>query len=175
MILNSNKVAIQQLFAFIIDIFLILLPLIIMTNMTGTFLFWFLWIFYIPLCEYFYGQTIGMKIVGTKIYSKLDKSKLSFKTVLRRHIGRISLVWGILGWCLLFFGKQFSNDYVIVYKNFYSLDDTVNYSNLNQKKDHETFRDKLKSFIYTILFIVFVIFFIFPIWHTIDTYFENCR
>ncbi len=132
MILNSKRVAIQQLFAFSIDIFLISLPLLIMTNMTGAFIFWFLWVFYIPLSEYLYGETIGMKIVGTKIYNHLDKSKLPFKTILRRHIGRISLLWGILGWCLLFFGKQFSNDYVIVYKNFYSLDDSVNYSDLNE-------------------------------------------
>ncbi len=171
--LNPKKVAIQQLFAFVIDLFLISLPLIVMSNMTGASIFWFLWTFYIPLSEYMYGQTIGMKIVGTKIYSNLDKSKLSFKTVLRRHIARISLVWGVVGWCLLFFGIQFSNDYIIIYKGFYSLDDTVDYSDLNEKKNSETFRDKLKSIIYTFLFIVLVIFVVAPIWHTIDTYFDN--
>ena len=144
-----------------------------MTNITGAFIFWFLWVLYIPLGEYFYSQTIGMKIVGTKIYSNLDKSKVPFKTVLRRHIGRISLVWGVLGWCLLFFGKQFSNDYVIVYKKFYSLDDTVDYSDFNEKKNSETFRDKFKSVLYTVIFLVLLIFVIAPIWHTIDIYFDN--
>lgn len=170
---NSKTIAIKQLFAFMIDITIVSFPLIVMTNMTGAFIFWFLWIFYIPIAEYFYSQTFGMRVLNTKIYANIDRYKLSFKTVLRRHFSRIGIVWGIVGWIWLFLGKQFSNDYVIVYKDFKSLDDSIDYSYIEEQDDRETFTDKLKSLFYAFVFFLVIIFVIFPIVHKIENSFDN--
>ena len=117
LVASSQKIAIKQLIAFIIDFTLISLPLIIMTNLTGAFIFGLLWMFYIPLAELLYGQTIGMRVVDTKIYTSVDTlSAITFWTVLRRHIARISILWGMMGWLFIFFNKQFFIDYVIVSK-----------------------------------------------------------
>jgi|GEM_PF-2748390 len=170
---NSKTIAIKQLFAFMIDITIVSFPLIVMPNMTGAFIFWFLWIFYIPISEYFYSQTFGMRVLDTKIYSNIDKSKLTFKTVLRRHFSRIGIVWGVVGWILLFLGKQFSNDYLIVYKDFKSLDDSIDYTYLEEQEDRETFTDKLKSLFYTFVIFLVIVFVIFPIVHKIEKVFLN--
>jgi hypothetical protein len=124
---KTQKIAIKQLIAFIIDFILIVTPLVVFSSMGslwGLNIFSFLWFFYIPFCEYYYNQTIGMRVVGTKIYGSRSGtiSKLSFGAVARRQIARVSIVWGILGWIFLLFDKQLGDDYVIVYKDNHSTD-----------------------------------------------------
>jgi len=114
--MNRQTIALKQLVAFAIDLFVVSMPLVVMLDMTGAFIFWFLWAFYIPFCEYKYAQTLGMKIIGTKIYG-VDSNNISFATAFRRHIARISLLWGVTGWLFLFFGRQYACDYIITTKD----------------------------------------------------------
>lgn len=123
--LNTKLIALKQFFAFSIDLTIVSLPLLIFLSLDSAFVFWALWAFYIPFCEYKFRQTIGMKIVGTKIYSNIDLEKVSFRVVFRRHIARISMIWGVVGWLFIFFGKPLFKDYVIVYKNYTSNDGTI--------------------------------------------------
>jgi hypothetical protein len=112
---NSIQIAIKQFFAFCIDFIIVSLPLLIYPSLESFAIFAIVWFLYIPLSEYFFSQTIGMKILGTKIYaSSKPLSKVRFITVLRRQIARISLFWGIIGWLSLLSG-QFFKDYTIVY------------------------------------------------------------
>ena len=112
---NSIKIAIKQFFAFCIDILIVSLPLLIHPSLDSFAIFIVIWFLYIPFSEYIFAQTLGMKIVGTKIYASTKSlSKVRFITVLRRQIARISMFWGIIAWLSLLSG-QFFKDYTIVY------------------------------------------------------------
>jgi len=125
LIVDSPTIAIKQLFAFCIDIVIVSLVLIIYPSITSFFIFAFLWFFYIPFCEYVFGQTLGMKLVGTKIHAATKPHyPVRLISVFRRHIARISIVWGIIGW-LSSFGGQFFKDYVIVYEDRCSHDEII--------------------------------------------------
>ena len=119
---NSKVIAIKQTIAFTIDLFLVSLPLIIVPSLETFPIFTLLWFIYIPLSEFYFSKTIGMSIVGTTILSTQDtQTRVSFGTIARRHIARISMVWGVVGWFLMFFSKQYIADYAIVDKNYSSI------------------------------------------------------
>lgn len=122
--INAQQIAKKQIIALIIDFVFCSSPLILLQNLTGAYISFFLWYLYIPFCEYFFSQTIGMKIMNTKIYGTSEGkiSKLSLGAVLRRNISRISILWGVVGWLYLLFNNQLGDDYVIVYKNYSSTD-----------------------------------------------------
>jgi len=118
---NSQLIALKQMVAFCIDLALVSLPLIIAPSIEMFPIFTLLWFLYIPLSEYYFSQTLGMRIVGTHIYATLeDKRHIEFGTAARRHIARIGMMWGVVGWFLMFLGKPYNSDYVI--------SDTKNYS-----------------------------------------------
>jgi len=120
---NSKLIAIKQAIAFTIDLLFVSLPLIIAPSLEILPYFAFVWYVYIPTSEYYFSQTIGMKIVGTKILNAQDsKSKIDVGTAFRRQIARISMMWGVLGWLFLFLGKQYITDYYIVDNNCSSID-----------------------------------------------------
>ena len=122
---EPQKIAIKQFFAFVIDIILISLVLVIYPSIVSLIIFSILWFFYIPFCEYIFGQTLGMKIVGTKIFAATSPLyPVRFISIFRRHIARVSIVWGIIGWLSLFTG-QFFKDYVIVYEETCSHDEQI--------------------------------------------------
>jgi len=149
--INSKAIAVKQLLAFVIDMAIVSLPLVVMTNLNGYAIFILLWVFYIPMAELIYAQTLGMRIVDTKIYSNTTAlRKISIGVVLRRHIARISIFWGVLGWLFLFFGKQLFSDYTIVSEDYCSNDGTIEYAK-NIKKHENKF----------ILWFVLVIFLMF--------------
>jgi len=120
---NSKLIAIKQVVAFCIDLTLVSLPLIIAPSVEIFLLFALLWFSYIPLSEYYFSQTLGMKIVGTHIYaSHKEKNRISLGTAARRHIARIGFLWGMVGWFLMFLGKPYHTDYVISDGQNYSVD-----------------------------------------------------
>lgn len=131
--LNPRQIALREFIAFIIDITIICLPLLILLNISGVIVFLILWIFYIPTAEYIFCQTMGMKLVGTKIYASLELDKISFKVVFRRHIARISIIWGVVAWLFVFFGKPMFSDYVIVHKEYYSNDESPESASISEK------------------------------------------
>ena len=119
---NSKVVALKQAAAFCLDLGLVSLPLIIAPSVEIFPLFALLWFLYIPLSEYYFAQTLGMRIVGTHIFTSLHtKTHISFGVATRRQIARISLMWGVIGWFLMFLGKQYGGDYVISDGKNYSL------------------------------------------------------
>lgn len=73
---------------------------------------------YQPICERMFYGTIGMMIVRTSIVGKDGKSKIPIITAVRRHIARISFIWGCIGFTLywLSFGNHF-DDYQIIQRN----------------------------------------------------------
>ena len=120
---NSKLIAIKQAIAFTIDLFLVSLPLMIAPSLEILPYFAFVWYVYIPTSEYYFSQTIGMKIVGTKILNAQDgQSKIDLGTAFRRQIARIGMMWGVLGWLFLFIGKQYITDYYIVDDSYSSID-----------------------------------------------------
>jgi uncharacterized RDD family membrane protein YckC len=119
---NSKIIAIKQAIAFTIDLALVSLPLIIAPSLEILPLFALLWYLYIPLCEYYFSQTLGMKILGTKIVSADIQSNVALGTALRRQIARISMIWGVIGWLFMFIGKQYASDYVIIDKKYSSIE-----------------------------------------------------
>ena len=120
---NSKLIAIKQAIAFSIDLVLVSLPLIIAPSLEILPLFTLLWNLYIPLCEHYFSQTIGMKIVGTRILNTSDmQSHVSLGTVFRRQIARISMMWGVVGWLFMFVGKQYVSDYIIVDEKYSSIE-----------------------------------------------------
>ena len=122
-IINSKTIAIKQAFAFIIDFNIIAFPLVLFQNIMGLYIFGFVWYIYIPFSEYYFNQTLGMKIVKTKIYGSAEGkiAKLTFGAVARRQIARVSFLWGVIAWIFVFFGKQLGDDYVVVSNNEYSV------------------------------------------------------
>jgi len=119
---NAKLIAMKQTIAFCIDLFLVSLPLIIAPSIKALLIFELLWVLYIPLSEYFFSQTLGMKLIGTRIVKATDmQDHVTFKTVFRRHIARISMMWGVFGWFFLFFGEQLVKDYIIVDYKYSSL------------------------------------------------------
>ena len=113
----------KQAVAFGIDLFLISLPLIIAPSVEIFPLFALLWFLYIPLSEYYFSQTLGMKPVGTLIVNASDiQSRVLLGTVFRRQIARISMVWGVIGWLFMFFGKQYMSDYAVVDDRYSSIE-----------------------------------------------------
>ena len=120
---NSKLIAIKQAVAFCIDLALVSLPLIIAPSVEIFLLFALLWFSYIPLSEYYFSQTFGMKIVGTHIYaSHKEKNRISLGIAARRHIARVGFLWGVVGWFLMFLGKPYHTDYVISDDKNYSVD-----------------------------------------------------
>ena len=120
---NSKLIAIKQAVAFCIDLTLVSLPLIIAPSVKIFPLFALLWFCYIPMSEYYFSQTIGMKLVGTHIYASYkEKNRISLATAARRHIARIGFLWGVVGWFLMFLGKPYHTDYVISDGENYSVD-----------------------------------------------------
>ena len=120
---KTKLIAMKQALAFCIDLFLVSLPLIIVPSTEIFPLFALLWFLYIPLSEYYFSQTLGMKLVGTRIVNANDmQSCVALGTVLRRQIARISMVWGVIGWLFMFFGKQYVSDYAIVDDKYASIE-----------------------------------------------------
>ena len=120
---NSKFIAMKQAVAFGIDLFLVSLPLIIAPSVETFPLFALLWFLYIPLSEYYFSQTLGMKPVGTLIVNASDiQSRVLLGTVFRRQIARISMVWGVIGWLFMFFGKQYMSDYAVVDDRYSSIE-----------------------------------------------------
>jgi len=147
---NSKHIAIKQVIAFTIDLILISLPLIIAPSLEILPYFAFVWYVYIPTAEYYFSQTIGMKIVGTKILNAQDrKSQIDLGTAFRRQIARISMMWGILGWLFLFFGKQYITNYYII-DNYYSSIDT------NEDGWVEVHKNNEYKVIFLALFVMFI-------------------
>ncbi len=152
LVLNPKKIAIKQLVSFLIDIVIISLPLVIMTNLIGYAIFIFLWVLYIPMAELIYFQTLGMKVVDTKIYSNTTTlQKISIGVVLRRHIARISMFWGIIGWLFLFFNKQLFKDYAIVSNDYCSNDGTIEYA-----KNIKKYENKFLLWFVLVILLMFV-------------------
>jgi len=113
----------KQVIAFTIDLSLVSLPLIIAPSLEILPLFALLWYLYIPLSEYYFSQTLGMKLVGTRIVNASDmQSRVALGTVLRRQIARIGMMWGVVGWIFMFFEKQYVSDYTIVDDNYSSIE-----------------------------------------------------
>ena len=118
---NVKPLALKQAVAFVLDLSIVSLPLILAPSLGIFPLFTLLWFIYIPLMEYYKSQTIGMMVMGTSIVNARDmKSKITFNTALRRQIARISMIWGVIGWLFLLIGKQYMHDYAIVDKNYSS-------------------------------------------------------
>jgi uncharacterized RDD family membrane protein YckC len=123
MIKNSKILALKQAVAFSIDLMLVSLPFIVAPSIEIFPFFLLLWFLYIPLSEYYFSQTLGMNLVGTYIFASLDdKTHISLGTASRMQIARISIVWGVFGWVLMFLGKQYGGDYVISDGKNYSLE-----------------------------------------------------
>jgi len=121
--LNAKLIALKQALAFCIDLGIVSLPLILFPSVEIFPLFALLWFLYIPLSEYYFKQTLGMRFVGTRIYASLDTQEhISFGTTARRHIARIGFFWGVIGWFLMFLGKPYHTDYVISDGKNYSVD-----------------------------------------------------
>ena len=119
---NSKVVALKQAAAFCIDLGLVSLPLILAPSVEIFPLFALLWFLYIPLSEYYFTQTLGMRVMRTHIFASLHtKTHIPFGVAARRQIARISFVWGVVGWFLMFLGKQYGGDYVISDGKNYSL------------------------------------------------------
>jgi uncharacterized RDD family membrane protein YckC len=123
---RAQYLAIKQAIAFSIDLALVSLPLIIAPSIEIFPLFALLWFLYIPLGEYYFTQTVGMKIMGTHIVNANDRqSRVPLGTVLRRQIARIGMMWGVIGWLFMFVGKQYVSDYAIVDDNYSSIEPNV--------------------------------------------------
>jgi uncharacterized RDD family membrane protein YckC len=123
MMKNSKVVALKQAAAFCIDLGLVSLPLMIAPSVEIFPLFALLWFLYIPLSEYYFTQTLGMRVMRTHIFASLHtKTHIAFGVASRRQIARISLMWGVIGWILMFLGKQYGSDYVISDGKNYSLE-----------------------------------------------------
>ena len=69
---NSKLIAMKQAFAFCIDMIIVSLPLIVAPSLESFPIFVLLWFIYIPFSEFYFSQTLGMKIVGTKILNSND-------------------------------------------------------------------------------------------------------
>jgi len=120
---NAKVLAIKQAVAFCIDLSIVSSPLVIDPSVEIFPLFALLWFSYIPLSEYYFSQTLGMKLVGTHIYaSHKEKNRISLGTATRRHIARIGFLWGVVGCFLMFLGKPYYTDYVISDGKNYSVD-----------------------------------------------------
>ncbi len=112
---NATLLALKQLVAFCIDMVTISFVLVVHPSLESYSVFVILWIFYIPLCEYFCTQTLGMRVVGTHIYATYPKkNRVSLSVVARRHIARVGFLWGVIGWLYLLINKQLMDDYIIV-------------------------------------------------------------
>ena len=120
---NAKLIAMKQAVAFTIDLVLVSLLLIIAPSVDIFPLFALLWFLYIPLSEYYFSQTLGMKLMGTCIVNASDiQSCVALSTVLRRQIARIGMMWGVVGWLFMFFGKQYVSDYAIVDRKYSSIE-----------------------------------------------------
>ncbi|HIP29286.1 MAG TPA: hypothetical protein EYG83_00535 [Sulfurospirillum arcachonense] len=120
---NAKYIALKQAVAFSIDLSIVSLPLIIAPSLEILPFFALIWYLYIPLSEYYFFKTIGMKVVGTKIVCANDmQSHIALGTAFRRQIARISMMWGIIGWLFLFAGKQYVSDYVVIDNRYSSID-----------------------------------------------------
>lgn len=109
----SRPTLLRQAVGFGLDLALICLPVFVHPGFVTIGLMLVLWFLYIPLCEYRYGRTLGMAMVGTRIHA-IDGGEAPLSAVLRRHLGRISLVWGVVGWLSLFAGFRIAEDYLVL-------------------------------------------------------------
>ena len=140
----------KQAFAFCIDVIIVSLPLIVAPSLESFPIFILLWFIYIPFSEFYFSQTLGMKIVGTKILNSNDmQSRIELGTALRRQIARISMMWGVVGWIFMFLGEQYISDYVVMNEKYTSIEN-------KQSGLVEAHQNKQ----YKVLFFVFVIAFI---------------
>ena len=140
----------KQAFAFCIDMIIVSLPLIVAPSLESFPIFVLLWFIYIPFSEFYFSQTLGMKIVGTKILNSNDmQSHIELGTALRRQIARISMMWGVVGWIFMFLGEQYISDYVVMDEKYTSIEN-------KQSGLVEAHQNKQ----YKVLFFVFVIAFI---------------
>lgn len=147
---NSKLIAMKQAFAFCIDVIIVSLPLIVAPSLESFPIFILLWFIYIPFSEFYFSQTLGMKIVGTKILNSNDmQSRIELGTALRRQIARISMMWGVVGWIFMFLGEQYISDYVVMNEKYTSIEN-------KQSGLVEAHQNKQ----YKVLFFVFVIAFI---------------
>lgn len=122
--MTNLKLGFKQALSFVVDIFVLMLFTSVLSAMINSFLleksyfvayliFIFFWLTYIPFCEFKYGQTIGMRVVKTKIFFRNNLIE-KLDTISARQIARVSMVWGVIGWIMFTLGKQVRCTYKIV-------------------------------------------------------------
>jgi len=104
----------RQLLAFLVDMGLMSLPVWIHPCIETVIWFMLVWFLYIPLAEYFYGRTLGMVLLKTRIFG-FDGVKVPWSAVSRRHVARISMLWGVLGWLTLITQFRIAEGYIIMH------------------------------------------------------------
>lgn len=131
--MNHTKTTIKQALAFLIDMVLISTPMFIAIILfsdisveTALLILAIPWLFYIPYAEWAFAQTLGMKMLNIAIVNiqmtdemqtiikPYNINRIAAKTAYRRHLARVSLIWGTIAWLLALFGKQFFDDYQVV-------------------------------------------------------------
>jgi len=104
-----------QALAFLIDMLVIIFPMFIYPSPWTMMSVMLMWLLYIPLAEYYYGRTLGMLAVGTRILG-LDGGHVPYSAVRRRLVARFSMVWGVVGWLSLFMHLRIAEGYIILRK-----------------------------------------------------------
>jgi len=112
----SSLTMLRQMVAFAVDMLLMMVPVFLFQSVWAVMGFIVLWLLYIPIAEYYYGQTLGMRLVGTRIYG-VDGGKVPWSAVSRRHQARFSMFWGVVGWLTLVLGMRIAEGYIILHKD----------------------------------------------------------
>lgn len=111
----TSLTMLRQALAFLIDMALITFPVFIHVSLETLAWAGALWLLYIPMAEYFFGRTLGMAAVGTRILG-LDGGRVPASAVVRRFVARFSMVWGIVGWLTLLTHFRIAEGYIILRK-----------------------------------------------------------
>jgi len=112
----SSLTMLRQMVAFAVDMLLMMLPMFLYPSVWMLMWVMVAWLLYIPIAEYYYGQTLGMRLVGTRIYG-VDGGKVPWSAVSRRHQARFSMFWGVVGWLTLVLGMRIAEGYIILHKD----------------------------------------------------------
>ena len=112
----SSLTMLRQVVAFAVDMLLMMLPIFLYLSVWMLKWVMVVWLLYIPIAEYYYGQTLGMRLVGTRIYG-VDGGKVPLSAISRRHLARFSMVWGVVGWLTLVLGMRIAEGYIILHKD----------------------------------------------------------
>lgn len=70
-------------------------------------------LYFIPFCEWRFGRTPGMALVGNRILLSAEPHH-ALGVVWRRHLARLGLVWAVLGWAAHLAHRGAGADYRIV-------------------------------------------------------------